>query len=57
MAQRRLPEGVPEEQALNEPVSYNAPPLHSHILRDSGGIVSGLAVTLSNHAGVRDGET
>ena len=35
VAQRHPPEGVPEEHPLNEPVSYNVPPLHSHILRDS----------------------
>jgi len=38
VVQRSLSESVPEEHALNEPVSYNAPPLHSHILaalRDS----------------------
>ena len=34
VAQRRLPKGVPEGHALNEPVSYNTPPLHNHILRD-----------------------
>ena len=34
VAQGRLPEGVPEEHALNEPVSYNMPPLHNHILRE-----------------------
>ena len=32
VAQRRLPESVPEEHALNEPVSYDASPLHSHIV-------------------------
>ena len=35
VVQRRPPEGVPEEHALNEPVSYNAPPYHRHILRNS----------------------
>ena len=34
-AQRRLPEGVPEVHTLHESVSYDALPLHSHILRDS----------------------